>query len=158
MELNYLRIMTESLEKKEDILKQIVELNRQQKFLLQDANLLPEEFEKNIQYKADLVEQLNLLDEGFEELFSKVREELQTNKQMYAKEIECMQELIRQITDLTNMIQTQEIRNKESATNKFTEIRKQVKGVRNSQKVVKQYYDNMMNHKTVMTQMIDNRK
>lgn len=158
MELNYLRIMTESLEKKEDILKQIVELNRQQKFLLQDANLLPEEFEKNIQYKADLVEQLNLLDEGFGELFSKVREELQTNKQMYAGEIERMQELIRQITDLTNMIQTQEIRNKESATNKFTEIRKQVKGVRNSQKVVKQYYDNMMNHKTVMTQMIDNRK
>ena len=158
MELNYLRIMTESLEKKEDILKQIVELNRQQKFLLQDANLLPEEFEKNIQYKADLVEQLNLLDEGFGELFSKVREELQTNKQMYAGEIERMQELIRQITDLTNTIQTQEIRNKESATNKFTEIRKQVKGVRNSQKVVKQYYDNMMNHKTAMTQMIDNRK
>lgn len=158
MELNYLRIMTESLEKKEDILKQIVELNRQQKFLLQDANLLPEEFEKNIQYKADLVEQLNLLDEGFGELFSKVREELQTNKQMYAGEIERMQELIRQITDLTNTIQTQEIRNKESATNKFTEIRKQVKGVRNSQKVVKQYYDNMMNHKTTMTQMIDNRK
>ena len=125
---------------------------------MQDANLLPEEFEKNIQYKADLVEQLNLLDEGFGELFSKVREELQTNKQMYAGEIERMQELIRQITDLTNTIQTQEIRNKESATNKFTEIRKQVKGVRNSQKVVKQYYDNMMNHKTAMTQMIDNRK
>lgn len=158
MEPNYLQIMIESLEKKVGILKQIIDLNKQQRFLLQDSNLSPEEFEKNMQYKADLIEQLNLLDDGFEEVFSRVRDALQANKLQYAEEIERMQELIKEITALTNTIQAQEIRNKENATNKFTEIRGQVRGVRNSQRVVKQYYDNMMSHKSAMNRIIDNKK
>ena len=74
MEPNYLQIMIESLEKKKKVLQQMIELNNQQKFLLQDANLQPEDFEKNMQYKEELVQQLNLLDEGFENVFSRVRE------------------------------------------------------------------------------------
>ena len=64
MEADYINIMIESLEKKRDILGQIVELNRQQKLLLSDPNLLPEDFEKNMDYKSQFVEQLNLLDSG----------------------------------------------------------------------------------------------
>ena len=42
VESEYIRIMTESLEKKRDILGKVIELNKQQKFLLQDPNLSPE--------------------------------------------------------------------------------------------------------------------
>lgn len=158
MEPNYLQIMIESLEKKKKVLKQMIELNNQQKFLLQDANLQPEDFEKNMQYKEELVQQLNLLDEGFENVFSRVREALYENKEMYVDEIRQMQEQIKEISTLMNTVSTQETRNKESAANKFDDVRKQIRSVRNSQRVVKQYYDNMMNHKSDMMQMIDNRK
>ena len=158
MEPNYLQIMIESLEKKKKVLQQMIELNNQQKFLLQDANLQPEDFEKNMQYKEELVQQLNLLDEGFENVFSRVREALYENKEMYVDEIRQMQEQIKEISTLMNTVSTQETRNKESATNKFDDVRKQIRSVRNSQRVVKQYYDNMMNHKSDMMQMIDNRK
>ena len=67
MEADYIRIMAESLEKKKDILDRIIELNRQQKFLLQDPNLSPEDFEQNMKFKGELIEQLNFLDDGFEE-------------------------------------------------------------------------------------------
>ena len=39
MEADYIRIMAESLEKKKDILDRIIELNRQQKFLLHGTAL-----------------------------------------------------------------------------------------------------------------------
>lgn len=158
METNYINIMRESLEKKRDILDRIIELNRQQKLLLQDPNLLPEDFEKNMDNKAGFVEQLNLLDDGFEELFERVKDNLSENKQQYADEIKKMQALIKEITEKTNTIQTQEARNKEEADRKFADVREQVKGVRNSQKVVQQYYQNMMRQKSYSAQVIDNKK
>ena len=69
-----------------------------------------------------------------------------------------MQTLIKAITEQTNTIQTQEIRNREEASRKFADVRDQVKGVRNSQKVVHQYYQNMMRQKSYAAQVIDNKK
>lgn len=157
-EKDYIHIMVESLQKKKKILSQIIEMNKQQKILLQDANLSPEELEKNMVYKGNLVEQLNLLDSGFEKLFDRVRMVMQQNKVQYADEIRQMQELIKEITAQTNTIQTQEIRNREEATRKFVGVRQQVKGVRNSQKVVKQYYQNMMSQKNTMACVVDDKK
>lgn len=158
MEADYINIMVESLEKKRDVLARIIEMNRQQKLLLSDPNLLPEDFEKNMDNKSSLVDQLNLLDSGFEKLFERVREALGGNKEKYADEIAKMQALIKEITVQTNTIQTQEIRNREDASRKFAEVREQVKGVRNSQKVVQQYYQNMMGQKGFSSQVIDNKK
>ncbi len=158
MEADYIKIMVESLEKKRDILDRITEQNRQQKLLLSDPNLLPEDFEKNMENKSHLVEQLNLLDEGFEQMFERVKETLQGNREQYAAEIAAMQELIRDITAKTNAIQAQEVRNREDVTRKFAEVRDQVKGVRNSQKVVRQYYQNMMKQSSFSAQVIDNKK
>lgn len=158
MEADYMNIMIESLEKKRDVLGRIIEMNRQQKLLLSDPNLLPEDFEKNIDNKSSLVDQLNLLDSGFEKLFERVREVLNENREKYADEIRKMQSLIKEITEQTNTVQTQEIRNREDAARKFAEVREQVKGVRNSQKVVHQYYQNMMGQKSFSSQVIDNKK
>ena len=158
MESDYIRIMTESLEKKRDILGKIIELNKQQGYYLLDPNLSPEDFEKNMNYKSDLVEELNLLDDGFEKLFERVRDTLNQNKDAYADEIRRMQKLIKEITEQTNTIQTQEVRNREKVTRKFSDIRQQVKGVRNSQKVVNQYYQNMMKRGNIAPQFFDNKK
>lgn len=46
MEADYMNIMIESLEKKRDVLGRIIEMNRQQKLLLSDPNLLPEDMVK----------------------------------------------------------------------------------------------------------------
>lgn len=158
METNYIQIMIESLEKKSAVLGKIIDLNRQQNILLQDINLQPEEFEKNIEYKSGLVEQLTLLDSGFEKLYEKVREKLQENRAEYRSEIEQMQNLIREISAQTNTIQTQEERSKKQVEQKFADVRRQVKGVRSSQKVVHQYYQSMLHQKNADVSVIDNKK
>ena len=136
MEADYINIMTESLEKKSGILARIIELNRQQKLLLSDPDLLPEDFEKNVDSKSALVDQLNLLDSGFEKLFERVRDTLNAGKEQYAGEIARMQSLIKEITAQTNTIQAQEARNRKDAELKFANVRSQVKGVRKDRKSV----------------------
>ncbi len=145
MNENYVDIMLQSLKKKVTVLNQIIELNRQQKILLDDPNLPPESLEQNLSDKDQMIRKLNELDEGFEELYNRVKDELQAQRAQYVSQISQMQDLIKEITEKSAMIQTQELRNKEKAMQKFSGIREQVKGVRNSQKVVKQYYQNKYN-------------
>ena len=158
MDSNYIDIMIQSLEKKAVVLNQLIELNKQQKLYLQDPNLSPEDFERNMDRKASLVDELNQLDSGFEELYERVREALHTEREAYAVQIKRMQELIREITDKSNMVQIQELRNKEQVQRKFADVRKQVKGVRNSQRVVRQYYQNMAKRGTNEPKFLDNKK
>lgn len=144
MEENYVDIMLQSLRKKARVLDQIIELNRQQKILLEDPNLPPETLDQNLADKDKMIQSLNELDQGFEELYNRVKDILQARKVQYAEQIQQMQGLIKDIMEKSTMIQTQEARNKEKAVQKFAGIRNQVRGVRNSQKVVKQYYQSMM--------------
>ena len=159
MNENYVDIMLQSLKKKVTVLNQIIELNRQQKILLDDPNLPPESSEQNLSDKDQMIRKLNELDEGFEELYNRVKDELQAQRAQYVSQISQMQDLIKEITEKSAMIQTQELRNKEKAMQKFSGIREQVKGVRNSQKVVKQYYQNMMKQNSYSgASVVDNRK
>ena len=159
MNENYVDIMLQSLKKKVTVLNQIIELNRQQKILLDDPNLQPESLEQNLSDKDQMIRKLNDLDEGFEELYNRVKDELQAQRAQYVSQISQMQDLIKEITEKSAMIQTQELRNKEKAMQKFSGIRDQVQGVRNSQKVVKQYYQNMMKQNSYTgASVVDNRK
>ena len=56
------------------------------------------------------------------------------------------------------LIRRQEAENKRLMEQKFAAVRKQVKEVRQSQKVVNQYYKNMMKSGYVEPQFLDNKK
>lgn len=159
MEKNkYIPIMIQSLKKKEQVLDSIIQLNRKQKEELENPTGDPDDFEKVMSEKAECIEQLELLDEGFEEIFEKVRDELNVRRDLYRDEIAQMQTFIQGLTAKSATIQTEEARNKELMQKKFASIRKQVKEVRQSQKVVNQYYKNMMKTNFVESQFTDNKK
>lgn len=155
---NYLQIMIESLEKKEQVLDEIVRLCEEQENLLADPNLDPDDFRKYVTKKSDQIEKLQLLDDGFESLYEKVKETLSGDRGVYAAEIRRMQELIRHITEKSVKIQTIEAKNKCLTEQKFTTIRNQVREVRNSQKIVQQYYKSMMKSAMNEPYFVDNKK
>ncbi|MBP5265389.1 MAG: flagellar export chaperone FlgN [Lachnospiraceae bacterium] len=155
---NYVLILRESLEKKVEILEHIQAENRKQKQVLEDANSDVDEFEATLDYKASLVDQIVKLDDGFETLFARVEEELQANKETYNEEIQRMQELIRQITDLSTAVQAQEKENEKLAKAKFAYVRKQVQKVRKSQKAVNNYYQSMRGDSVYQPQFMDKSK
>lgn len=83
---------------------------------------------------------------------------MQTNKELYKDEILQMQGSIRALTEKSMEIQAQEARNKQLMEQKFTSVKKQVREIRSSQKVVNQYYKNMMKKGYVEPHFLDNKK
>jgi len=158
MEKLYIHILIESLEKKIRILDGIISVNQEQREGLEDPNLDPDDFDKTVEKKAEYIDQLDQLDKGFEELFARVREELNTNREKYKTEIQTMQGLIRKVTDKSLMIERQEAQNKELMERKFTAVRSQAREVRKSQKIVNQYYKSMMKNSMLDPQFMDNKK
>jgi hypothetical protein len=154
----YVDIMIQSLQKKIKVLDAIIEADKIQKQALEDPNLDPDDFDKTVSAKSDLIDELNKLDEGFQETFNIIRDELGENKAKYRTEIKIMQDLIRKVTDRSMQITHQEAMNKQLMTNKFAHVKKQVREVRQSQKIVNQYYKNMMNRNYVEPQFMDNKK
>lgn len=154
----YINIMLQSLQKKLRVLDGIIQINKRQKEELENPSLDPDDFDKTVEEKSDLIEQLDLLDNGFEKLYEKVREELQANKEEHKDEILQMQNDIRLLTEKSMEIQTQEARNKQLMEQKFTSVKKQVKEIRSSQKVVNQYYKNMMKKGYVEPHFLDDKK
>lgn len=155
---NYIEIMIQSLVKKDQVLDRILELSKGQSAWVDDANLTPEDFEQNVEKKAALIEELEGLDKGFEALYERIAEQLKSNREQYRKEISTMQKLISQITEKSVEIQTVEARNKEQVEVRFSSIRKQIKQVKDSQRVVKEYYRNMQKLNYVDPQFLDNKK
>lgn len=155
---NYVNILLQDLRKKKQVLDKIVQANRKQQYALEDPNLDPDDFDVIVEEKARLIQQLEQLDDGFTQIYERVREPLQTQKELYADEIKEMQQLIRQLTEKSADIEAQEKRNKALMTQKFANVRKQVREVRASQRVVNQYYQNMMKSKFINPQFLDNKK
>ena len=158
MQNTYIDIMIQSLEKKIQVLEKIKKQNLLQKEILEDEKSEADAFDKTVEEKAALIEQMTQLDSGFDKLFERVKEELNTNKEAHAEKIKTMQALIRQVTDLSMEIQAQEARNKDLMTRKFVYVRETAKAVRTNTKAASQYYQNMMQLNYVDPQFMDNKK
>lgn len=157
-EQDYLEILKQSLTKKLAVLREIRKMNEQQRVLLLNENLTPEEFEQNIESKGKLVDSLDLLDEGFENVYQRVQEEITGNKEQYKSQIQALQDLIRDVTEESSSIQAEEQRNYQLAQRKFSDVKKQIREVKASQNAVQQYYQNMRQVNYIDPQFMDDKK
>lgn len=157
-EKDYIAVLKQSLAKKVEILDTICALNVEQKRMLEDPELMPEELEENFRAKGELVDQLVALDDGFEQVYDRVKQALTLHKEQYASDILQMQKDISRITERSADIRAQEQRNKSLMEQKFATVKKQVREVKNSQQAVNSYYRNMMKMNYVDPQFMDNKK
>ena len=139
----YIAIMLQSLKKKEQVLDEIIRLDDRQKDTLTDPECPFDVFDETVEAKSACIDQLNQLDSGFEKLYAQVAEELDQNREDYAKEIRDMQQCIRRVTDKSVKIQAQEARNKELMREKFATIHRQAKAVRKNSRAITGYYNSM---------------
>lgn len=143
MTTNYLQIMIDSLKKKKDILIKIVSLNEKQNEILTKEELNQDAFENNMHEKGECIDELEKLDEGFQSVFDRIKEELSSNKQLYFNEIETMKKLIKEVTELGARIEVQEARNKVKVEAMFRKQRQEHKEAKRSASMAKSYYQNM---------------
>lgn len=142
----YVKMLSDSLDKKADLLRQLQGLNQEQKNILEDSESTPDMLDDNIEKKSDIIDRLDKMDDGFQSLYDKVKDDLSSKGEEYASEIKHMQEQIALITDLSTDIQAKEMQNRELARIKFSHIRSQIRETKHGQKAVASYYASMMNN------------
>lgn len=154
----YLTILTESLRKKIQILDELQRICEYQGKVLEETPIDYEKFDMYVDDKDICISQLTRLDEGFEQVYDKVREELQGNKDIYADWIREAKELITQITEKSVAIQTQESRNKLAVENAFRKERENMGKGKKSMRAAMDYYRSMNRSNVVTSQYMDKKK
>ena len=142
----YVKMLSDSLDKKADLLRQLQGLNQEQKNILEDSESTPDMLDDNIEKKSNIIDRLDKMDDGFQSLYDKVKDDLSSKREEYASEIKHMQEQIALITDLSTDVQAKEMQNRELARAKFSHIRSQIRETKHGQKAVASYYASMMNN------------
>lgn len=154
---NYLQILTDSLIKKKEILTKLTELNDEQENIINQPEFDETVFNKNVDDKAELIEKLIKLDEGFNSVFERVKEQLNGNREAYASQIKDMQGLIREVTELAAQVEAKENRNKTLVQSRFAAMRKEISNGRRSTQMANTYYKNM-NKLNYEPQFMDKKK
>ncbi len=155
---NYLGILEESLQKKLVVLDEIAAYNTAQEQLLKKDKISVEELDENMQCKDELIQKLTALDDGFETLYERIKEQLIGNKDTYKEQIRRLQELIARITEKNVSIQAQEERNKKLVETYFARERSQLRQNRQVSKAAYGYYKSMSNVDVMPPQIMDQKK
>lgn len=151
----YIAILIQSLEKKKELLDKIIAKNKEQKYLFEDEGSDPDRLEENMKEKGEFIDQLNELDEGFQQIYDRVKMTLQGNKDSYKEEIRTMQRLITEITEKSATVQAQEQRNRALAEKRFANVKKGIRKARTSNQAASRYYKSMANLNVVDSQFLD---
>ncbi len=154
----YIDILIQSLEKKLIVLDKIIDMNLEQKGILAEHPLDTDALDKNLNLKGELIDELNLLDEGFEEVYERIKQELNLNRENYKDEIKLMQSLISKITEKSVTIRAEEERNRVAAEKQFSSMRNEVRHAKRSKSAATQYYSSMSKVNYVDAQFMDKRK
>ena len=155
---SYLQILQDSLVKKIELLNQIEKKSLEQAEMLKNTEVDLELVDFNMDEKAQLIDEVLVLDEGFESLYDKIREQLTANKAQYKSEIEVLKKLIEAVTAKSASIQAIEARNKAQMEVVFSGHKKGIQSRRNAMSVARDYYQNMNKVKHVSPQFLDQKK
>lgn len=158
MNLSSAQVLVESLEKKSRILDEIMKENEAQELMFKQEELDMEALDASSDRMGALAEKLELLDEGFEAVYDRIRHELIENKAAYQNEIRRMQVLIGEITEKVVGINAARMRNKLQAENHFKKSRQQIGRVSSKMKASQNYYNNMNRLNYVDSQFYDTKK
>lgn len=152
------QILLQSLEKKTLLLDRMIQQNSVQEEILKADDLDMDAFDEAINKQGSYLEELDKLDQGFEAVYDRVRQELIQDKERYRAEITRMKELIQQITDKIVTLNVGNMRNKVLAENQFKKKRISIGTGASKNRAARNYYNNMNNLNYVSPQFYDSKK
>lgn len=155
---NYLDILEDSLVKKSSILDSLRALSDRQTAILSITPVSLEEFDRCMDEKDTYLSELEKLDEGFELLYEKVKDELAENKQQHADQIARLKQQIQEVMDKSVSLQAQESRNKENVMKHLQNEMKNNGDNRRSSKAAYDYYKSMSRSNVIPPHFMDKKK
>lgn len=154
----YLQIMIESLEKKIAVLDKITEWNVRQAQISAHQPMDMDEYDKTMEEKGKLIDELNKLDDGFNTTYELVKDAVGREPEKYRDKVLQMQELIRVAVEKGVAIEAQEKRNKSAMEAALRMKRTEIKQSKVSSSVALKYYKSMSKINYVDPQLMDKKK
>lgn len=144
--VTYLNIMIDTLKKKEVLLEELKSTTLRQTDILEQEEFDADGFDSTIDEKQSKIDELLKLDEGFMEIYDKVKGNLKTDGKNYVSEIEQVKVYIKKQTDLSVELQAMEEKNRVKLSVHLSKGRQKGKDFRTSSRTAAAYYKNMSNH------------
>lgn len=154
----YLDMLQDSLKKKLEILNGIMKYQQEESDMLKSGNMDMEAFDQSINDKVALAEKIDPLDDGFEQVYDRVREEMIAHKEKYAAQIRAMQDMIGEISEKNVLIQAEENRIKLEVDNFAKRESAALRQRLDNGKAARSYYNNMKKLNYVDSQFMDKKK
>ena len=144
-EEQYVNMLIDVLNKQIAALNEMLDATKEQERLALEEDFDADAFDDTLSRKDLLLIRLNELDDGFSSMYNRARKEIKSNTSKYKKEIELMQGLIRQCTDLGNEIRTLENMNSDRLSDCFTGKKKEYTAKQAAATVANKYSVTMKN-------------
>lgn len=152
-----LQILRDSLVQKNVLLQVIEQKSKEQEAIIKKDDFTFKEIDDNMEAKSGLIEKLTLLDNGFESLYGKTREELLANKDNYKAEIKEIQSLIADITARGASIEAIEARNKAAIESYCSREKKELQSKKSASLAAYSYYKTAKNINDIPPQFMDHK-
>ena len=152
-----LQILRDSLVQKKVLLQAIEQKSKEQEAIVKKDDFTFKEIDDNMEAKSELIEKLTLLDNGFESLYDKIREDLLANKDSYKAEIREIQSLIGDITARGASIEAIEARNKTAIEGYFNREKKELQSRKSASLAAYSYYKTAKNINDIPPQFMDHK-
>ncbi|HKL80619.1 MAG TPA: hypothetical protein VJ888_09330 [Mobilitalea sp.] len=154
----YINILTDTLNKKTNILDQLIRFTVIQEDIVTGEAPDMNRLDQTISEKEVLIAQLEQLDEGFEKVYLHVKEDVTKNKEGYKDQIIILQDLIRLVTKKSTALQAAEFRNKNKFANFFVGKKKEIKNFKMSSQTANSYYRSATEHQQGQAHFLDKKK
>jgi len=143
---DYIQIMIESLRKKTELLDKLIRKNEAQHECIEGKEFNEvdwDAFNLLVAEKQTAIDRIVKMDEGFQNLYDRVKEQLGEDKDKYSEQIREIQKLITKITEQGAKITTGEERNRRIIEGVFGNRKNEIKRTRNSLRVANSYAQTM---------------
>ena len=151
----YLDMLQDSLRKKLEILDKIMTCQKEESDMLKGGSMDRDVFDRSMTEKVELAESIDSLDDGFEKVYDRIREEMIAHKEGYVNQIRALQNMISEISEKNVLIQAEENRIRLEVENYAKRESAALRQRRDNGKAARCYYNNMKRLNYVGSQFMD---
>ena len=153
----YVDILADGLIKKITVLEKILAIDEEQHMLVNATKVDEDAFDKTNVDKAELIKELERLDDGFSTVYDRIKDTFVERKNEVSDKIAQMKENISIITELSVKLQAQEQRTKAAVQSYFSTVKTDITQVKTGSGVAASYYKTM-NSKADTSYFMDAKK
>lgn len=154
----YINALIESMDAKAECLAELLKETEAQTELLKADVMNWDAFDELVDKKDKLIDELDELDEGFQSVFNRIKDDLQADKEKYKTGIKRLKEQIAYVTEQSTGLMAAEHRNHELASGRFAQEKRRIRQSKNTSKLAANYYANMNQINYIDPQLMDKKK